>query len=208
MTTHPFRRLPALAGVLLATALTFVVAACGSDSSSSGSDAGNGTDVAFIDEMTPHHQSAIDMTKIADRRGKSGFVKRLATGIDKAQSSEIATMRNIRSRLSGVQKTELGMSMGDMGMNMDDAMLNTATPFDRAFVDMMIPHHQGAIRMARVELANGKNGQLRTLATSIVAAQSREISAMNDFRTRTYGAPSPAGGVPKVGASGMPGMNH
>lgn len=197
MTKNRFLRLPPLAALLLAAVLAIAVAACGSDSSSS-NDAGNGTDVAFIDGMTPHHQSAIDMAKIADQRGSSQFVKRLSTDIVKAQSSEIATMADVKTQLAGVQKGDLGMSMSDMGMRMDNAMLKTAKPFDRAFVDMMVPHHQGAIRMARVELAKGKNGALRKLATSIISAQTREINAMNAFRTKSYGAPAPAGGVPKA----------
>jgi uncharacterized protein (DUF305 family) len=206
MTTTRFPRL----AVLIATAaVALVVAACGGTSgSSSGDAAGNGTDVAFIDGMTPHHQSAIDMARIAQQRATTGYVSSLAGDIVQAQSAEIAAMRKIKSQLSGVAKGDLGMSMEDMGMSMDDAMLKTAKPFDRAFVDMMIPHHQGAIRMARIELANGKNPQLRKIANAVVAAQSREIKSMNEFRKETYGAPSPAGGVPKPGTSGasMDGM--
>ena len=71
-----------------------------------------------------------------------------------------------------------------MGMNMDDSMLMTADPFDREFIDMMVPHHQGAIRMARVQLAKGKDPQLRKLATAIIAAQSKEIEQMNSWRMR------------------------
>ena len=49
---------------------------------------------------------------------------------------------------------------------------------DRDFVAMMIPHHQGAIDMARFELANGRDPAMRKLAGAIVAAQQREIGAM------------------------------
>ena len=38
--------------------------------------------------------------------------------------------------------------------------LKDAKPFDRAFIDEMIPHHQGAIRMARAELAKGSDPEL------------------------------------------------
>ncbi len=51
-------------------------------------------------------------------------------------------------------------------------------PFDRAFIDMMIPHHQGAIRMVRSELASRKNARLRVIAKSIVPAQAKEITQM------------------------------
>jgi uncharacterized protein (DUF305 family) len=54
---------------------------------------------------------------------------------------------------------------------------------------MMIPHHQGAIRMARIELAQGEDEELTELATAIIEAQSHEIEEMNSWRERWYGAP-------------------
>lgn len=49
---------------------------------------------------------------------------------------------------------------------------------DRDFVAMMVPHHQGAIDMARAELKYGHNEVLRRLAGSIIGKQGREISIM------------------------------
>jgi uncharacterized protein (DUF305 family) len=49
---------------------------------------------------------------------------------------------------------------------------------DRDFVDMMVPHHQGAIDMARAELRYGHNEELRRIAQGIVDSQQPEIAAM------------------------------
>lgn len=52
---------------------------------------------------------------------------------------------------------------------------------DRDFVAHMIPHHQGAVEMAKVELRYGKDAKLRKLAKDIIAAQDKEIAFMKQW---------------------------
>ena len=66
-------------------------------------------------------------------------------------------------------------SMASMMKGMD--VKPTGNP-DLDFVDMMMPHHQGAIDMAKVELQYGKDPILRKLAQDIVKAQETEIGDM------------------------------
>jgi uncharacterized protein (DUF305 family) len=49
---------------------------------------------------------------------------------------------------------------------------------DADFVAMMIPHHQGAIDMARAQLRYGSNEQVRRIAQEIIVTQQQEIAAM------------------------------
>jgi uncharacterized protein (DUF305 family) len=55
---------------------------------------------------------------------------------------------------------------------------------DKDFAVMMIPHHQGAIDMAKVELEYGKDPELRDLARKIIDAQESEIKFLNDWLVR------------------------
>jgi uncharacterized protein (DUF305 family) len=167
----------------LAIAGALIAAGCGSDNSAAGSRSaapGNPVDRAFVAHMIPHHQSAVQMAKIAQRRGQSAFVKRLAADIVRTQTEEIAAMRAEDQRLqrAGVKHGSLGVPEHMMGMSGDVASLKTAKPFDRAFLRMMIPHHEGAVVMAKAELAKGKDPALKRLAQNIIAAQQREIREM------------------------------
>ena len=222
----------------LALALTgaLAVAGCGSDDSGTspggghdGHNMGNSStaksttasaasaaevDKAFVSQMIPHHQMAVEMAGYAPAKGERSQIRELGKSIIAGQAPEITQMTAIAKRLgakpaampmdgeamdhgsmTAAAKT-LGLSMDDMGMSMKMGALANAKPFDRAFIDEMISHHQGAIRMARAELVKGSDPELRKIATAIVAAQKKEIEQMNSWRKQWYGSPSPAGGVP------------
>jgi uncharacterized protein (DUF305 family) len=66
---------------------------------------------------------------------------------------------------------------------------------DRDFVAMMVPHHQGAIDMARAVLRYGQNEQVRRLAQEIVVEQQQEIAAM---RLAVAGPAPMAAGKPEA----------
>jgi uncharacterized protein (DUF305 family) len=57
-------------------------------------------------------------------------------------------------------------------------MIRPSGDVDRDFVEMMVPHHQGAVDMAKAELKYGHNEQLRQLARGIVVNQQHEITEM------------------------------
>ncbi len=202
--------------VLILAASVVAVAACGSDDdpSSASSDGNRKVEKAFLTGMAHHHETAIEMARIAQKRGKDPFVKKLADNIIATQEGELAQMKKIYQRLfGGALKPDpgahdgLGLSAEEAGMTHTEdtnKMLEAANPFDRAFVDEMVPHHRGAIKMAKVVLKSTDDAALKALATGIVKTQEREVAEMNSFRTKKFGGP-----VPKSSGSKMdPGMGH
>lgn len=190
------------------TAVTaaLVLAACGSDN---GSDTGSGTqtsasasaedtagahndqDVSFAQDMIPHHQQAIQMSRMAASQASSAEVKDLAARIEKAQDPEIETMSGwLESWGEDVPSSMPGMDHGghsgssDMpGMmdteDMDELMAASGKGFDTMFLTMMVEHHEGAVEMATTEKDKGQYGPAKELADDIITAQNAEIEEMN-----------------------------
>jgi uncharacterized protein (DUF305 family) len=72
--------------------------------------------------------------------------------------------------------------MNDINAKMHAAMeITPSGDIDVDFIRAMIPHHQGAIDMARLVLEQGKNPEVRALAEAIVAAQAQEIAWMESW---------------------------
>ena len=146
-------------------------------------------DQNFIDMMVAHHQAAIDMAKIAQRKGEHTELKRLAADIVSAQDGEIAQMKAWRKQWYGSDQiatsTAGGMS-GMGGMNVDLGQLEHAQPFDKAFIDNMTPHHESAIQMAKDAQTKAQHQEIKDLAGQIIAAQQKEIDQMKAWRAQWF----------------------
>lgn len=141
----------------------------------------NAEDVMFAQMMIPHHQQAITMARQATAKASSPQVKQLAARIENAQQPEIAMMTGWLRSWGAPMPRAGGIHMGEGMMSEHDmARLGTLSgnAFDRAFLQMMIKHHQGAVTMARTEQARGSNGEAKALAASIANSQSAEIATM------------------------------
>src|ERR1700759_3346938 len=82
---------------------------------------------------------------------------------------------------------------------MADMMIKPSGDVDRDFVEMMVPHHQGAVDMAKAEIKYGHNEQLLRLAREIVANQQHEIMEMRGV----IGTDGSILAPPKGAATGM-----
>jgi uncharacterized protein (DUF305 family) len=69
---------------------------------------------------------------------------------------------------------------------------NEADPYDRQFIDRMIPHHAMAIRSAQHMISDSPRPEMRELADDIVESQSEQIARMRAWREEWYGDPGPA----------------
>lgn len=82
--------------------------------------------------------------------------------------------------MSGMDRSN--MKGGMMNMNLGPADKN----FDLRFMDAMIPHHQGAVKMAQEALQKSKRPEIKKLAQSIIADQDKEIAQMQQWHKAWY----------------------
>lgn len=90
---------------------------------------------------------------------------------------------------AGQMEKSVSIAPGEHGesMTMTDMtaalLAQSGDAFDRAFIEMMIDHHQGAIDMANLAKARAVHQEIRAMADEIISAQSTEINQMNGWYT-------------------------
>jgi uncharacterized protein (DUF305 family) len=177
--------------LILAGVVLFVVG-CGGDDDvdEAGTSPATGSslpfDQAFIDAMVPHHREAIEMAKAANDRGLTQpDLKKIAGDIIRSQQREIDQMLEWREewfgsrQLGPIQPEVLGVPESELGMEHGSAdEVAGAVDVDATFAQMMIPHHEGAIAMAKGAGKRGQHEEIEGLASAIIAAQEREIETL------------------------------
>ncbi|MBP2330698.1 uncharacterized protein (DUF305 family) [Kibdelosporangium banguiense] len=181
-----------------AAAVLALIAGCGSSGNdatmaghsstptptSSAPAANNADDISFAQGMIPHHAQAVEMAKLVPSRSTNPKMLALATRVQQAQDPEIQQLTDMLKKWgSAPASTDHGsMDHGGGGMMTADEMkqLEAAkgAEFDRMWTQMMIKHHEGAIKMARTELGKGASGDAKALAQKIIDAQQAEITEM------------------------------
>lgn len=142
----------------------------------------NAADIAFAQNMIPHHQGAIEMSDVVlAKEGINQRVVDLANQIKEAQAPEI---EQLQTWLTAWGADEMSGDMEGMdGMDMDATELEKATGVDaaRTFLEQMKVHHQGAITMAQTEIDTGANADAIDMANAIVTTQTEEISTIDSI---------------------------
>lgn len=144
-------------------------------------------DVAFAQNMIPHHQQAVVLAAMVPAHTANTALRAMATRIGADQRAEIRTLTGLLTEWgvpadpTGVPASNgAGMAMAGM---VDQATLQRLgslddDAFDTLWVTSMIGHHRGAIVMAQDEIAHGHSVDAIHVAALIITAQQREIATM------------------------------
>ena len=155
-------------------------------------------DLRFIDGMMPHHQGAIVMAKEAQQKSQRPEIKKLADEIVMAQTKEIAELQTWRkqwypnaSSMPMAHNAKMGhmmeMNADQMkGMMMTQDLGAQDAEFDLRFINAMIPHHQGAVKMAQDASTKSTRPEIKQLSKDIISSQQIEIKQMQDWKQAWY----------------------
>jgi uncharacterized protein (DUF305 family) len=156
-------------------------------------------DLLYIDMMIPHHASIIALSQVALPHLQDERLRTMAQAITDTQAAEIEELKGYRLRFFGDAEPqpldESGMMqlMGDSSKPMDAMMREmdgnaqiaafcAAADADLAFIDLAIPHHESAIAVSDVVLANAGRPEIVDVATRVIEAQQREIAELTRIR--------------------------
>ncbi len=146
-------------------------------------------DVEFMQGMIAHHAQAIHMSRMAEAHNASPRLLKLATKIDQSQVAEIRIMQQwLLNNGQSAPDTSSWRTMSMPGMLTEQQLkaLDAATgvDFDRAFLELMIQHHEGALQMVEDLFATPGAGQevdVNVFANDVVTVQTAEIGAMRQM---------------------------
>ena len=146
-------------------------------------------DVRFMQGMIAHHAQAIHMSRMAASRGANPRLVRFAQKIDLSQAGEIVQMQEwlrANGQVAPDTSSWRGMTMHGMLTAEEIARLEAARgpAFDRLFLEYMIRHHEGALKMVADLFATPRAGQdvdVSVLANDVESTQTAEIGLMRQM---------------------------
>lgn len=144
-------------------------------------------DLQFIDTMIEHHKGAVDMAKLVETKAEHTELKTLARNIITAQEKEIGEMKAWREKWFAGQAPAMSMEMAGMSDSMKDMDMSklaslTGNAFDIEFINQMVPHHEGAVVMAKEALQRSQKPEIKKLAEAVIKEQDAEIKQMTGWR--------------------------
>ncbi|GAA3716069.1 DUF305 domain-containing protein [Nonomuraea antimicrobica] len=146
----------------------------------------NAADVKYVQDMVVHHRQAMDMALLAPNRAESAQLKTLADRIQAAQGPEIQFMstwlREEEQKVPEHHAAHEGMPGMATPEQMEALKAAKGKDFDRLFLELMINHHLGAIKMSEQVLTHGSHIRIEELASDVSVTQTAEIRRMQELQ--------------------------
>lgn len=144
-------------------------------------------DLQFLDTMSAHHQSAIEMAQLVEQRSSHGELKQMAKKMIDDQQGEIKQMMGWKQQWYADKGDAVNMKMPGMmesmkGMSMEKMDASSGDQFDAMFLDMMSKHHLGAVKMAQEAQKKSQHKEIKDLAKKVVDEQKKEIAQMAKWK--------------------------
>lgn len=132
-------------------------------------------DAHFAAMMVPHHEAGIALDDAALRRTDDVRVRHLAFEMNAYQGRELDDLRALATHATGPPMTPMGMPTANELAGLESLR---GAAFDRAFLTIMIRHHEGAVVMAERDGRAGTSAAVRRLAEVLVIAQTDQLTRM------------------------------
>ena len=168
------------------------------------------TDKEYLEHMKPHHQVAVDISILLQKKTKNPEMQEILRKVIWVQNYEIQLMRDM---VRGLPENDMSTSEIDMVRNYTITIGDLTKPNkvgltktycdphffdpkkhmehmkhmkldDKMYIKHMIPHHQVAVDMSKVLLKNTKNDFMIYLANRIIRSQNAEIILLNDMLSK------------------------
>ena len=143
----------------------------------------------FLKEMMHHHESAVEMAKLATTNTKRAELNKFGNDIITAQKAEIDQMKDWLKKdgeSAGSMKEMPGMEK--MMSEMERLKKAKDAEFDKMFLSMMSEHHQGAVAMSKLVADRTDRAEVKEFANKIIKDQSKEIEQMKSWEKAWFGS--------------------
>ena len=167
------------------------------------------TNREYLEHMIPHHQVAIDISKVLQKKSKWIELQKIFREIIRIQEIEIKIMNkmldSLPDRISDstirmnkiyiqtfsdfIKPNKLGLTntyCDPLFFNPKKHMHHLSHITDNSYIEHMIPHHQVAIDMSKILLKNTDNDMMIWLAYRIIKDQQQEVIILNNLKKSKY----------------------
>jgi uncharacterized protein (DUF305 family) len=143
-------------------------------------------DAAYVRQMLPHDAIVVVMARQAQTRSKRAEIKDIADSVQESQVVQLRKLRRVVGRRGYDTADAVARQAADAkAMGVRPSALGTPAnanltdrKFDKAFVKLLIAHHEGSIAMSRAERKRGQDDELKGIALDLIKQQKQELALL------------------------------